>query len=1774
MKNFYFLLFFTVFTFAQENEQPKLPQVFPVSPEAASLGKYGELPVNLATGKINYSVPLYTIKVKDFEWPISLSYNYSGLLVEEDPGVIGLGWDMIASGRITREIRGIPDELDVSQFKKTTIVPFLKGDFDNLSTVQYNAKKFQIYNSVAELNYDGMFDKYVVNAGEVNGSFVFNENDETIFLNNRNYKAWKNKIIDDKGVTYYFNEIEKGYYKIPTSGDDVDAEVPASYLLTKIQLPNNGGEINFEYEPASPQNRYYKTVWSDSEITGLENKIVHQSNDVMVEYRPLKKITFPTGEINFSVTRHSYSYTNQHGNIPQTSFALNELTVSNSNNDEILKYEFIYNNNSKSKKLLNEIIKSSNGSTIPFFKFEYDHQFELGSLDFDYTSQDLWGYYNALSSPNLITATREIVPIKTKYGALDKIVYPTGGYSEIEYEQNTISIEESGTATICSYSHNQSITEVIVPDAPYQQKIIDKIIDVGHSQIVKVKIRAAVKKGSSTNALGNWANISVTANNASNLCGQSIISNFQLNADADNCASYPNPNDCPGDLILYKEIIGYAEDGKLHITGDVSVQPNKEAFIEYTIEYEATTGPTVNNKNLGGIRVAKTVDCNNPNDCYETNYKYILEDGITSSGLTLGGGVIFDYTTNHISTSGGSQTGSKHYRSAKSKASFTSYQGAPVLYERVEIIKNNGENGKTINYYSKATNTNPAFPFHPPTNNDWEKGKLLISEQKKFNNAYFDLISKEQNSYQIFYPFGFGASLTKKVYGLSVSRQTYSNNADPDHYAADWNYEYSKEYLISSSVKTNYLDGQTTTTQKTFSYDSPYGQIIEIESINSVQDALIQKIYYPYNFTGPNNLSLVDQNRITIPIKKENYKITSNNPEELIFTQHTYFKNWGNNIILPEYVKTAKGNGPLEERIIYTGYDLNGNVTEVKLSDGPVNAYVWGYNKSFPVAKVEGATYTDVVNTGVNLSVLDNLLSSSASKNTELEIIRNGLLKAMVTTYVYDPLVGVTSITDPRGYSSNYVYDDFQRLSYIEDDDEKVIKKFNYNYDGTKQEGYASLNLNINTPSAVVNNSNATISSVVTGGSGNFLYQWHIDGQPISAATSSIQYSFYGLGNISVSLTLIDTVTGLSKTATGSVTVYQPLSTPVLSSSTLQTVINSAVSLTSSGISGGSGTKSYEWYIDNVLQSATGTNFSPSFTAAGAHVVKFRVVDGSISGHFSEISTTLNAYNPLIEPSLTSNLTYVINGEQISFSAGNISGGSGDRSYEWFLNNVKQTNTSANFVYTPASAGTYTVRFRVNDDTITGHYQESSKVVYSYNILSTPGVAPNQTYVLNGTNIIFNTSNIGGGSGNRGYEWYVNDVLQSGSASNFVLTPSSTGNYVVRFRVKDLNIINHFKEGVTTVYSYSSMSTPTISSNKTYVVNGSVINFTTGNINFGSGYRNYEWFVNNVKQSGTSTSFNYTPSNSGTYSIKFRVNDDRILGHYKEVSTTVYSYVSLSTPNLYANKSYITEGNSISFTTSGIGGGSGNISYQWYLNNVIQSANGTSYSPTFNADGNYTMKFRVVDNNTGQYTEKSVAFEVYNPLVTGAILVPSNVTVNTSTNFNINPTGGSGLFTYNWSITTPWTSYSSTSKSFSLNMNYDYYGSRTATCIVTDTRTGEIITVNGGFNVNGAPTLGGKLLKSTITSNTYFADYLITANPLSGSGYYSYQWYLDGSSSISGSSNTYEINLSCSNLTDSVRCVITDSRTGQTKTVLASYSFTGSCGGGGGGGAKRPPVQQ
>ncbi len=86
-------------------------KITPPSPEAASLAQYAEIPVSTYTGVANIDIPIYTIRARDIELPISISYHASGIKITQEASSVGLGWSLNAGGIISRNIMNQDDFL-------------------------------------------------------------------------------------------------------------------------------------------------------------------------------------------------------------------------------------------------------------------------------------------------------------------------------------------------------------------------------------------------------------------------------------------------------------------------------------------------------------------------------------------------------------------------------------------------------------------------------------------------------------------------------------------------------------------------------------------------------------------------------------------------------------------------------------------------------------------------------------------------------------------------------------------------------------------------------------------------------------------------------------------------------------------------------------------------------------------------------------------------------------------------------------------------------------------------------------------------------------------------------------------------------------------------------------------------------------------------------------------------------------------------------------------------------------------------------------------------------------------------------------------------------------------------------------------------------------------------------------------------------------------------------------------------------------------------------
>ena len=239
--------------------------VLPPSPNAASLGKYGGINLNLSQGALNLSVPLYDYASRNIKIPLSLSYNSSSIRVDEIASSVGMSWALNSGGVISRTVYGLPDDVIARATPPSSL--FTQNDsllnFLDAITISSNGSA----------DNDGQPDLFSFNFNGYAGKFILDSIGIPVLLTYSGIKiesnlsvehsetiTWHFRITTPDGVKYYFG----GDSAIETSkssqiGTDVGRpfpiNVPSAYYLTKIVHPD-GDSVWFTYVPYNSSYRY------------------------------------------------------------------------------------------------------------------------------------------------------------------------------------------------------------------------------------------------------------------------------------------------------------------------------------------------------------------------------------------------------------------------------------------------------------------------------------------------------------------------------------------------------------------------------------------------------------------------------------------------------------------------------------------------------------------------------------------------------------------------------------------------------------------------------------------------------------------------------------------------------------------------------------------------------------------------------------------------------------------------------------------------------------------------------------------------------------------------------------------------------------------------------------------------------------------------------------------------------------------------------------------------------------------------------------------------------------------------------------------------------------------------------------------------------------------------------------------------------------------------------------------------------------------------------
>ena len=388
-----------------------------------------------------------------------------------------------------------------------------------------------------------------------------------------------------------------------------------------------------------------------------------------------------------------------------------------------------------------------------------------------------------------------------------------------------------------------------------------------------------------------------------------------------------------------------------------------------------------------------------------------------------------------------------------SKVTKSKYDAAGHLEKRVVTSYRNNEpqNMYNINYYLSFDN-----------------GQILSQEIRDASDA---IVAKTVNTYEnsmvdhyatnmvVNYkclnhgPGAPAAPLTLVVYDYPSTTPTITTNMydpGPEGVVDVRRYPYILSRVeLSKTISTEYCpNGSTIIKTKDYLYNAVNHQVSQIDDSTGLPNQVLRtKITYTADGEDGVSLSMRNAHRLNDVVESKSI-LVENNQEKRISTKHTtYAANVINDTLyyLPRSLSTSIGSETPETRAFYS-YDEKRNVRSIVV-DSIETVYLWSYKGQYPVAKIEGLTYAEVV-AAIGASTISNLLQAASPSSGQLTSIRNAVKAAggHATTYTFKPLVGIESQTLPNGYTVYYEYDGFGRLTRVTDHDGNVVSTNSYNY--------------------------------------------------------------------------------------------------------------------------------------------------------------------------------------------------------------------------------------------------------------------------------------------------------------------------------------------------------------------------------------------------------------------------------------------------------------------------------------------------------------------------------------------------------------------------------------------------------------------------------------------------------------------------------------------------------------------------------------------------------
>ncbi|MBL7746985.1 MAG: hypothetical protein JNM19_06130, partial [Chitinophagaceae bacterium] len=884
----------------------------------------------------------------------------------------------------------------------------------NFSSYDQTLMDYLFYANIE--HYDTEHDEYSFSVNGLSGKFFFDASGAAKVADHSNVKITKTgntfTIVAGDGTTYYFGgdglKVEKTR-DVKTAGNPRAHKIKTmSWFLTKITSPE-GDEINFTYSPIYTktnqgpyQSVILKTLAPNYPTGSPFNEFPETCKPLCTgqlsapNYTKIDYDTYFLSSINTSNGQQVY-FTYQ--DRPDASgdnrlVYVNVYTNNNSNSSvAVKKYKLEYEdhpvgNDLNQRFLLKKIIQSTNETTPQtlMHEFQYNSPATLGSQES--LLQDYYGYSkgNGYQPSNFFPRPVDYANYEngsagidrspdfeaTKAGTLKKVIYPTGGYEEFIYEPHTLAQNQYAESYTNSFTMNQYGGGSNQPPGDCDMSTYTHALNLTAPQ---VQISYTTE----------W-NSSGPAPNTPGAC----------NPDGIHFLSYLEIWDLLTNTRVFEARHKVYEGHNFTIQLEPGVPYEVRLMIKglstrsvASFQYNPVTQTTVTNVPACGLRV-KQINAYDPltDKTFTKYYKYAsLQYPDRSSGIGVvrpsfesvyrGGGICFDITPPIVLGENIAECpeGLLQVSSSSVSGAF-SFSGSPVGYTHVIETNDEQMSNGGVEHKFYAVN-NPHMPG-PVIGNDIA-GAANTSAVPDMNGTELETkVFKKQGSAFIL------LKETKNVYGWdprqAYSRPNYSvrKRWDPPVGGNFSYYDKLKGFDVNSylhirrwwhlneTTNTEYdqLGQNPLTTVTSYTYGNEHHlQATQVSTTNSNNETITQVMKYPadYPSTAPYP-DMIGKNILT-PVLESS---STNGADPVSKVQNVYasYTGAGSTVFYkPQTIKVASGNNPLENRLQYHQYDVEGNPLELSKEADQRIAYLWNYKKTYPVAETKNASANEIAYT-------------------------------------------------------------------------------------------------------------------------------------------------------------------------------------------------------------------------------------------------------------------------------------------------------------------------------------------------------------------------------------------------------------------------------------------------------------------------------------------------------------------------------------------------------------------------------------------------------------------------------------------------------------------------------------------------------------------------------------------------------------------------------------------------------------------------------------------